>query len=115
MSRWLKLRTGTNKFLPMAKHLRRLRGDMRPICNCGAYAFPHKLGGGRCDGSTFAEHYHLHQRNGCEFCNLNHNSTCDAITGQEHIKYGDCYTDALYNGPGYHVPLEYIPDEEEEQ
>lgn len=30
---------------------RRKRRDERPVCQCDAYPFPHRKGGGRCDGN----------------------------------------------------------------
>ena len=88
--------------------------DTRPVCTCGAYAFPHKLGGGKCDGSTFAEHQYYYVRSECEYCNCNTGYQCDVITGQEAIAHGDCYQEAVRNGGGV-VDIEYTPPEEVEE
>jgi len=76
--------------------------DYRPICDCGAYHFPHKLGGGKCDGSAYAEYYSLHVGSSCEGCNC-YQGGCDVIAGKEKIKYGECYVEAYGGG---HVRLE---------
>ena len=87
--------------------------DYRPICDCGSYNFPHKLGGGRCTGDTYAEYYFLHDRSECEYCQCNNDTYCDIVTGQESIRHAACYTDALHSNPGGHVTLEYVPEEHE--
>lgn len=51
-------------------------------CRCGAYEFPHRFGGGRCDGYAVAvetrSRYWM-----CGDCHLNNNG-CEVLTGQEH-------------------------------
>ena len=68
--------------------------DIRPICTCGAYTFPHKVGGGKCNGEDFAEYHWLYHKQDCEFCNLNCGTHCDAQTGAESIVHGQCYRDS---------------------
>lgn len=50
-------------------------------CNCQAYDFPHRFGGGRCDGLAIVEAnvggYH------CDACNLLNGGRCEVMTGQE--------------------------------
>jgi hypothetical protein len=40
---------------------RRKKGRRKPIaeftCNCGAYHFPHRFGGGACNGANFVEQW----------------------------------------------------------
>lgn len=49
-------------------------------CNCQAYEFPHRFGGGACDGY----HIVIEQAGGelCQHCNL-FNGRCEIIDGQE--------------------------------
>lgn len=68
--------------------------DLRPICTCGAYSFPHKLDEGKCNGEDFAEFHFLYHRADCEYCNLNCFTHCDAQTGAESIRHGSCYEDS---------------------
>lgn len=74
--------------------MKKKRLDLRPICSCGNYKFPHKLDEGKCNGEEFAEYHFLYKRQDCEYCNLNNYSYCDAATGAESIKHGECYEDA---------------------
>ena len=87
----------------MAKKKR--KPDDRPICTCGAYGFPHRIGG-KCDGSVFAEHYHSWIAKDCYQCNCNHNNQCEVVTGQESIQMGECYQERLHYYPGEYLPLE---------
>ena len=50
-------------------------------CNCRAYNFPHRFGGGACEGMSVVE-----QSIGgasCKDCHLN-NHGCEVLNGQEH-------------------------------
>jgi hypothetical protein len=44
---------------PLGWRLRRKKGRRKPVaeftCNCGAYPFPHRFGGGVCNGRSFVE------------------------------------------------------------
>ena len=79
--------------------------DDRPICTCDAYGFPHRIGG-KCDGSTFAEHYFNWITKECYQCNCNFNGQCEVVTGQESIIEGECYQEAWRSYPGEYLPLE---------
>lgn len=50
-------------------------------CTCGAYEFPHRFGGGRCDGMVIVIQAlgSLH----CVNCHLS-NKGCEVVKGQEH-------------------------------
>lgn len=45
----------------LPKFRRRLRKGRKPsfevTCKCGSYGFPHRFGGGRCDGSALVEFF----------------------------------------------------------
>lgn len=60
-------------------------------CNCGVYGFPHRLGGGKCDGTIWAEFYYYYISEECEDCNNNNNSICEVMTGQEPITECEAY------------------------
>ena len=68
--------------------------DTRPICNCSAYPFPHKIGG-KCKGTAFVQAYRTFSKEHCEFCNCLYGNTCEVLTGQESIKQAECYLEAL--------------------
>ncbi len=64
-----------------------------PTCLCPSYKFPHRLGGGLCDGSEFIRSIRdnpLH-KDDCEYCNLLNKETgeCEVLEGREKIKYCD--------------------------
>lgn len=86
------------------------RKDPRPICKCKAYRFPHKLGGGKCDGLAFTEYNFQFNREHCQYCNCNSGTYCEVSTGQENLKEGECYLDAVKNQQGETVTLQFEPD-----
>lgn len=47
-------------------------------CTCQAYEFPHRFGGGRCDGLSLVV-----PGSECRNCHLNNNG-CEVLKGQEH-------------------------------
>jgi hypothetical protein len=55
---WFDETTGSNADFP-ERRLRRKKGRRKPVaeitCNCGAYRFPHRFGGGACTGILLAE------------------------------------------------------------
>ena len=85
--------------------MRKRKHDDRPICNCSAYPFPHRIGG-RCTGSAFTEFYFYNVRSACQFCNCNAGDHCDVATGQESISEAECYIEAKHYNPGEHLQLE---------
>lgn len=91
------------------------RNDLRPVCDCSAYNFPHKIGG-KCSGSAFAEHHFYNDKSCCEFCNcLNDDRTpksCDVVDGTESIHEGECYRDAVKHNPKEHLILSFNFEEE---
>lgn len=50
-------------------------------CRCSAYRFPHRFGGGACDGMSIV--IDRFPGSGCRTCHLNNNG-CEVINGQEH-------------------------------
>lgn len=54
-------------------------------CTCNAYKFPHRFGGGKCDGYYLAEEiWNQNWGEGiCANCNLNNNGVCEVYSGQE--------------------------------
>ena len=82
-----------------------MRKDPRPICDCSAYPFPHKIGG-KCKGTAFAEFYFYFDREHCEQCNCMNGNECDVVTGRESINEAECYAERLHSFPAEHLPLE---------
>lgn len=52
------------------------------VCLCDAYSFPHRWGGGRCDGYAVALHS-WNNRNHCSICNCRSVDGCDVVRGIE--------------------------------
>lgn len=50
-------------------------------CKCGAYSFPHRFGGGKCDGLVIV--IAAAGSSHCHYCHMNNNG-CEVIKGQEH-------------------------------
>ena len=78
--------------------------DNRPICNCKAYSFPHKVGG-KCKGHDFLHFYFTHIKTLCSVCNCNAAYECEAATGKESIKEAECFLEAHTETPSYHLLL----------
>lgn len=91
------------------------RNDLRPVCNCKAYGFPHKIGG-KCKGQVFAEFYFYNEKQVCNECNCFNDDrtsiTCDVVDGIESIKHAECYIDAVHHHPGEHLQIELIEIEQ---
>lgn len=60
-------------------------------CECSAYDFPHRIGGGKCSGAFWCISYNEIENEECESCNCFENGECQVSTGQESFKEGDCY------------------------
>lgn len=86
------------------------RNDQRPICDCSAYNFPHKIGG-KCTGKAFAEFHFYNDKSQCEFCNCCNDDrtpkTCDVVDGTESISEAECYRDAVKYNPKEHLTLSF--------
>lgn len=83
--------------------------DPRPICNCKAYSFPHKCGGGKCTGKVFTEFYLHNIKEHCSQCNCfnDENNTCDVADERESLKHGECYQEALSQHSGEHLQISW--------
>ena len=59
-------------------------------CRCSAYDFPHRVEGGNCSGSEWAEAYSMIEAECCQRCNCNSHLSegfsCDVIEGKESVK-----------------------------
>lgn len=60
----------------------RLRRKGEVTCNCPAYSFPHRFGGGCCNGWHIVEQC-FDQRLQCQHCNLYSENGCDVLNGIE--------------------------------
>lgn len=100
------------------KKARLKRNDNRPVCNCNAYKFPHKIGG-KCKGQVFAEFYFYKDRDLCDQCNCFNDHcepiSCDVVTGTESIKEAECFIERVHSYPSERLPLEFNFDFGEEQ
>jgi len=54
-------------------------------CLCDAYDFPHRISGGKCNGSQWAESYYEMDKGECESCQSNNDGQCDVANGAETI------------------------------
>ncbi len=72
-------------------------------CNCSAYNFPHRLGGGKCSGSEWAESYFMTVGECCKQCNCN-NGGCEVATGQENISQCEGAIDFIHYGVDTKLP-----------
>lgn len=59
-------------------------GRIQVTCQCNAYSFPHRFGGGSCNGLPLVE-YCWENRISCYHCTLNNNG-CEVVKGQESVK-----------------------------
>jgi hypothetical protein len=67
-------------------------------CTCRAYPFPHRLNGGKCDGSKWAEKYFYQIRTECQYCNNNCETHCDVAQGRESIENCEGAIEELRSG-----------------
>ena len=74
-------------------------------CRCSAYPFPHRFGGGKCNGRQIAEKYFENTWGGgeCKTCpclckitmKIGRELHCQVIDGLEDAKYGNCIQEHL--------------------
>ncbi len=86
------------------------RKDDRPLCECNAYRFPHKIGG-KCKGNDFLEYYLYNDQELCNQCNCFRDDItpfqCDALNGAEDIKNAECYIERIHSYPGEYLPINF--------
>lgn len=70
--------------------MKRKRRANEIICICNAYDYPHRLGGGNCNGSEWCISFRSIDSYDCQQCNHNTNDECDITTGQEELNTTDC-------------------------
>jgi hypothetical protein len=85
---------GLDSVLPLQWRFRRKKGRRKPVaeftCNCGAYHFPHRFGGGACNGGSLAEQWW--ESRACGDCrNITYDSEtfvpyCKVIEGGENLE-----------------------------
>lgn len=64
-------------------------------CECAAYDFPHRIGSGACTSDDWCESFREIDSSLRSSCNCFSGSECQAATGQESFKSGDCYEQEL--------------------
>lgn len=76
-------------------------------CRCHKYSFPHRLGGGKCTGSEWAQSYRFTINTECKRCACCKKSSCDVADGAEDIGYCEGFQDVLHR----QVPIRLPADE----
>jgi hypothetical protein len=97
--------------LNMASHKRKPR-EYEKTCDCGAYGFPHRMLGGRCEGiATVALAFDDNDygtSGDCKDCAFSDKSdfTCQVLEGLEEPKHAPCLQDFI-RYEGIRPPLEW--------
>lgn len=81
-------------------------------CECNAYEFPHRIGGGTCTGDQWCASFRIIDSSLCNSCNC-FGSECEAATGQDSFKNGDCYEEEL-RSQNFHDKYGNLPKSAEE-
>lgn len=68
----------------MACVVRIMRIDI--TCTCPAYGFPHRLSGGKCDGTVWVEDYLWTVGLECHTCPQRNDNGCDVAEGRESLE-----------------------------
>jgi hypothetical protein len=80
-------------------------------CYCGVYtkpAFPHRINGGRCNGSSWAESYRRFESEMCHGCPFNSDDEetgCEVAGGRESIYECPAYWEHLKTQPDVRHPI----------
>ena len=83
-----------------------MRKRLQVTCLCEAYEFPHRIGGGRCSGSSWAESYMEVVGECCKRCSAWRGpAECDVADGAEAIKYCEGFQDHLHYQPILRLPV----------
>lgn len=72
-------------------------------CLCNRYDFPHRLGGGKCNGREWTESYFTTFHNLCQMCNCNNNG-CEVASGSEELEHCEAYNHFLHSGINVSLP-----------
>ena len=103
------------------RYTKRRKPRPQVTCECRAYKFPHRLSGGRCSGSEWAESYLHTVGTMCRQCNCFRPETgsCDVANGAESISYCEGYIDFLHYDSPLRLPrtledmMPTLPEEDE--
>ena len=70
----------------------RKKRDNEYVCRCDVYGFPHRFGGGRCNGYCIAMQTWQDNYGGgaCRGCNCLGENGCEVVSGIEAPKHGNC-------------------------
>lgn len=74
-------------------------------CLCGAYLFPHRLGGGKCSGSAWAQSYKEFEGECCALCSCERHGECSVADGREKIKWCEGVQEHLLHGSALRHPV----------
>ena len=91
------------------------RKRLQVTCCCASYSFPHRIGGGRCNGQEWTQSYFYLVKDMCEGCTCNNNytsaaqaersNTCDVVEGLEDINHCEGFRDHLSAQPSIRLPI----------
>lgn len=83
------------------------RARRQVTCYCIRYAFPHRLGGGRCFGRDWCESYHTNEHDMCRYCTLSLDTMqCEVALGVECLNQCPGYREHLRHQPTNRHPLD---------
>ena len=71
------------------------------VCDCRAYAFPHRFLSGDCTGEYIAHETWERNYGGgiCKTCSVHYNNQCDVVESSDGIRDGECFLEFVnYNG-----------------
>ena len=68
------------------KKKKRNRKRKQVTCICGAYSFPHRLGGTKCSGSAWARSYWEIEGKCCVLCSCERGGACSVMDGREDVR-----------------------------
>ena len=79
-------------------------------CLCSSYNFPHRLGGGKCNGREWAEFYFFMDSGECSSCIFNCESSCEVAEGLDNIKQCEAVKYELISGYKTNYPGNWNPE-----
>lgn len=84
--------------------MKKKRKHVQVTCWCSVYTFPHRIGGGRCQGILWARSYREVDGKCCSHCNNYYAETCDVVDGRENIVYCEAVQEFLLHPSTLRLP-----------
>lgn len=85
--------------------MKKKRRRIQVTCWCSVYTFPHRIGGGRCQGILWAQSYREVDGKCCKHCNNDYAENCDVADGRENIAYCQAIQEFLLHPPSLRLPI----------